>query len=124
MDIIIKNSKINGKGVFANRDFKKGEIVLKWNPTRLKKDEVKKFPQKYILVIFGGEKEYYLMNPPERYVNHSCDSNCHSDSDNFYDIAIKDIKKGEEITGDYPEIEPSGIKIKCNCGSKKCKGFF
>ena len=32
-DVIIKKSKIGqfGKGVFANRDFKKGEIVIRYN---------------------------------------------------------------------------------------------
>ena len=31
-NVIVKKSKINKKGVFAVKDFKKGEIVLKWNP--------------------------------------------------------------------------------------------
>ena len=35
--------------------------------------------------------------------------------------ANRDIKKGEEITGDYTEELPPGTYMKCNCGSKKCK---
>ena len=27
-DVVVKESRIEGKGVFANRDFKKGEIVV------------------------------------------------------------------------------------------------
>ncbi|MFH0814584.1 MAG: SET domain-containing protein-lysine N-methyltransferase [Candidatus Falkowbacteria bacterium] len=33
--IIIKKSKIQGKGVFAARDFKKGDIVIKWRPKKI-----------------------------------------------------------------------------------------
>jgi len=32
----------------------------------------------------------------------------------------RDIKKGEEITGDYAEEILTG-EMKCNCGSKNCK---
>ena len=30
-DVIIKDSKIQGKGVFANKNFKKGKMVMKWD---------------------------------------------------------------------------------------------
>ena len=29
-DVIVKKSFIQDKGVFANRDFKRGEIVIEW----------------------------------------------------------------------------------------------
>lgn len=34
-DIVAKKSRIEGKGVFAARNFKKGEIVVKWSVSRL-----------------------------------------------------------------------------------------
>jgi SET domain-containing protein len=46
MDIIVKKSKINGKSVFAKRDFKKGEVILKWSPKKLTTEEVGKLPIK------------------------------------------------------------------------------
>lgn len=46
MDVIVKKSKIDGKGVFAARDFKKGEIVIKWDISHeLTPEEVKKTPR-------------------------------------------------------------------------------
>jgi len=40
-DVLVKRSKIEGKGVFAKRNFKKGEVVIKWNTdTILTKEEV------------------------------------------------------------------------------------
>lgn len=47
MDIIIKKSKIGqfDKGVFANKDFKKGEIVIKYHLTPLTRKEFEKLPE-------------------------------------------------------------------------------
>lgn len=59
------------------------------------------------------------MQEPEKYTNHSCDSN--TKAKNFCDVAIKDIKKGEEITVDYTEALTPGTKMECNCKSKSCK---
>jgi len=119
-EVIIKDSKIQGKGVFANKDFEKDEIVLKWNPLRLKKEDIAKYPKKYIIIIDG---EYFLMQPPERYVNHSCEPNAKTDLANHCDRAIKKIKKGEEITVKYEE-DGFSDNVKCNCGSKNCKGVL
>ena len=60
------------------------------------------------------------MQSPERFVNHSCESN--TTVKNRSDIAIKNIKKGEEITSNYSS---HGIEsFKCKCGSKGCKGII
>ena len=47
-DIIIKKSKIGqfDKGVFANRNFKKGEIVVRYKLKQLTKQEFKKLSNK------------------------------------------------------------------------------
>lgn len=75
MDIIVKKSKIQGKGVFANKDFKKGEIVLRWNPKKITKKESEKLSVKERHYLEYQNSQYLLMQPQERYVNHSCDSN-------------------------------------------------
>ncbi len=119
-DIIIKKSKIHGKGVFALRDFKKGEVVIKWNISHmLTPEQVEKLPtseKKY--VSFSGGK-YILMQSPAKYTNHLCDANIYVD--NFCYVAKRDIKKGEEIGEDYSEDETPGFRMKCNCGSKNCR---
>jgi len=41
-NVIVKKSRIDGFGVFANKDFKKGEIVMKWDMSyTLSKEEIK-----------------------------------------------------------------------------------
>jgi SET domain-containing protein len=123
MDITIENSKIHGRGVFANRDFKKGEVVFKWNPKELSEEELTNLPKEDKKHVITINEIKYLMQSPEKYVNHSCEPNTNVDKLHFCDVAIKDIKKGEEITSDYWE-DPYHPKMKCNCGSKKCRGFI
>ena len=38
-EVVIGKGKIHGKGVFANRSFKKGEIVINYSLKQLSKDE-------------------------------------------------------------------------------------
>ncbi len=118
--VITKKSKINKTGVFATKNFKKGEIVLKWDPKKiLTKEEVATLPrsEKHYVSNYKSD-EYVLQNTPERYVNHSCNPNTEV-IDNC-DVAIRDIQKGEEITSDYSK-DNDVIHFKCNCGSNNCK---
>jgi len=119
-EIIVKKSKINKKGVFVARDFTKGEIVLKWYPKILRKSEVEKLKdnQKHYLYKIG--KKYFLMQSPEKFVNHSCEANTRVK--NNCDVAFRDIKKGEEITSDYGK--GGLISFQCKCGSKNCRGII
>ena len=119
-DIIIKRSAIHNKGVFAGREFKKGELVMKWSVKRtLTKQELEHVPladEKYISYMEKGK--YVIMGAPSRFVNHSCDANTWAM--NGVDIAKSDIKKGEEITADYTK-EKAPYQFVCNCGSARCK---
>ena len=122
-DVIVKDSKIQGKGVFANRDFKKGEVVIRWDTShKLTKEEVNKLSEKERIYVSFLDGEYIQMQSPSKYVNHSCNSN--TNSNNNRDVAIRDIKKREEITADYSKDEVPGFKMKCNCGAKNCKGII
>ncbi len=101
-DIRIKKSKIGqfDKGVFAIRDFKKGEVIIKYRLKTLTEKEFENLSnelKKFTHVHWG---QIYLYSIPERYVNHSSDPNTKSDLKNKADVAIRDIKKGEEITTD------------------------
>jgi uncharacterized protein len=120
-DIIVKISKTHKKGVFAARDFKKGEVVLKWHPLSLSKSTVKKVSpaQKHYVIKHG--KKYLLMQAPEKFVNHSCEPNTKVKNDS--DVAVRNIKKGEEITTDYGK-EDGLTTFTCTCGHKNCRGLI
>lgn len=57
-----------------------------------------------------------------RYLNHSCDANLVplSISDLNFDILIKDIEKGEEITYDYRFFSDYDEYMECLCGKENC----
>jgi SET domain-containing protein len=119
-DIIIKRSKIDHQGVFAARDFKKGEVVMKWSIDKiLTKAELKDIsPEDEKYISYMGKGQYVIMGEPSRFVNHSCDANTRAV--NGVDIARRDIMKGEEITANYSE-EKAPYRFVCNCGSAGCK---
>jgi SET domain-containing protein len=114
MDVVIKKSKIQGKGVFANKDFKKGEIVLNWSPKKITKEEADKLNIKQKHYLYKERSKYFLMQSPEKYVNRSCEAN--TIPKNLCDVAVRSIKKGEEITSNY-----NNVSFKCKCGAKNCK---
>ena len=120
-NILVKKSSINNLGLFAAKDFKKGEIVLRWNLSYiLKKEDIAKLPQEERKYVSFHEGKYILIQKPERYINHSCNAN--TNAEHFCDIAVRDIKNGEEITADYTqEGEVLGENIPCHCGSEKCQ---
>lgn len=118
-DIEVRASPIEGKGVFALRDFKKGERVLEWGVRKELSEEdlaAMSEDEKRRYVSFKDGK-HLLSGEPMRYVNHSCDPNTNA-KDNG-DIAIREIKAGEEITSDYRDFGTENIP--CNCGAANCR---
>ena len=100
-DIVVKKSKIHGLGVFAGRNFQKGEVVLAWDVGhRVSKSQAQKMTKKmrsYLNRDVNGK--LVLLQAPERFVNHSPKAN--TKVSKARDVAIRFIKKGEEITGNY-----------------------
>ncbi|XP_042059152.1 histone-lysine N-methyltransferase ASHH2-like [Salvia splendens] len=91
-----------------------------------------------------GHKHFYFMtlNGSEvidacskgnlgRFINHSCDPNCRTEKWMVNGevcvglFAIRDIKKGEEVTFDYNYVRVFGAAAKkCVCGSPNCRGYI
>ncbi len=98
--VVIKKGKMLGKGVFANQDFKKCQIVIKYRLKPLTEEEFLKLPKKERDFTHQHKGKIYLYSSPERYVNHSPNPNTRQDLKKKCDIAKRNIKKGEEITTD------------------------
>lgn len=118
-----KKSLIHGQGVYAQRAFKVGEIVVPWeNTIEISQAELEALPgiERRFTDIQNGK--ILLVGIPERYVNHSCDANTRPG--NLCDIAVRDISSGEEITADYGNFFILEGQFQCRCGSKKCRGII
>ncbi len=109
----LAQSEIHGVGVFATRNFKKGEKMYQniapsiFDIPYSKFDKLKSGVRDLILQFFPFKvvkKDsifWYPVNSMQAYINHSDDPNY----DGVEDVALRDIKKGEEITEDYRKID-------------------
>lgn len=66
-----------------------------------------------------------------RFINHSCEPNCRTEKWMVNGevcigiFALRDIKKGEEVTFDYNYVRVFGAAAKkCVCGSSQCRGYI
>lgn len=126
-----KLSNIHGRGVFARRDIKKGTDIIEYQGEIVSKEEGDKRTdeqeKKGAIYIFSLNKKQdidgSIKGSGAELINHSCHPNAEAinyDDEEICIRAIKNIKKGEEITYDYGFIHD----IDCNCGHPKCKGKF
>ena len=107
VDVIISKGNLNGKGVYAGRNFSRGDIVIRYHLKALTNEELKHLSERekeYVHVHWGIS---YLYAEPERYVNHSTTPNTYQDLKNYCDVALKNIAKGEMITTDAAKDDVS-----------------
>jgi uncharacterized protein len=144
--IIVHNSDIHGRGVFAASDISSGTKIIEYKGRLLSSQQAAE--------LYGDNTEHghtflFTLNDKwlvdggvdgnsARFINHSCDPNCEAvvyvnkdyieEKDKLWIEAVRDIREGEELSFDY------GIKLaqrhtarlkkvwKCLCGSAKCTG--
>jgi|TARA_B000000532_G_scaffold244000_1_gene241896 SET domain-containing protein len=140
---VVKKSKIHGTGIFAGRDIKKGERVIRYIGDKILKSEgdrrsalrIKNFlnsEKTGSVYIFELNKKYDIdgnvKRNKARYINHSCDPNCEVEIENneIWISSIRKIKKGSELSYDYGyEFDKDDYKDHiCKCGSKNCIGYI
>jgi len=124
-EVEIKETTHKGKGIFATRNIKKGEIILyvagqikeTAKPISLPKDV-----DDHCWPIREQNNKLVYIHPhsPWKYINHSCDPNT-GIKNNRYIVAMKQIKKGDEITKDYAMNNIGDWRMKCKCGSTHCR---
>jgi len=115
-----------GSGVFATKFIPKGtltyvkdslEIDISPDQYKIHSAEMRKIIDKYSFIDEAGH--YIVSWDNAKYINHSCEPNSISTGYGF-EIAIKDIHPGDEITDDYGlfNLEQS---FECGCGSSNCR---
>lgn len=122
----IKNSKIGGRGSFALEDINKGDLIRILTGETISREEInkrikagKERPDDPLDI---GENNFIDLDYDSLYFNHSCNPNAavviKSDL-----IAIRLIKKGEEITFDYSMTanKKDRWEMICSCGSINCR---
>ena len=116
----------NGRGVFASRDFARGDLILETN------GKVLNHQTEHSLQIGWGV--HLEPDSPIRLLNHSCEPSAGVKTNargipDFY--AFRDLRAGEEITFDYAmtefthyprQDEDLEFSMDCYCGSDTCRG--
>jgi hypothetical protein len=137
--IVVRDSSIHGKGVFAVRSIPSGTRIIEYRGRRISEEAADaKYgdddsPHTFLFLLnndmvidanHGGNAA--------RWINHSCSPNCEpvEEDDRVFIEAIRDIKPEEELAYDYQlvvaERHTSAIKrfYACYCGARKCRGNF
>ena len=130
----IKRSKIDNKGLYANCDIKDRTKIIEYKGKIVSKKYVEnnsKFDNEKAIYLFNINKKYDLDGDfkynTARLINHSCDPNCevYGTGLKVWVYAIRDIKKGEELSYDYGFGFDQDYKdFPCRCGSSNCVGYI
>ena len=123
-DVQIGDAGKKGQGVFALKNFKKGTFVFRSLRGKIvhKKDSPKLTMDDRMHLNEIDYNTWEIMRSPGRFMNHSCDPNTIQKGLSY--IAIKNIKAGEEVTGEYRINAFDKNRWRCYCGSKNCKKWL
>ena len=124
----VRESKIQGRGLFAIADIAKNEIVAvkgghivdgktlreKIAP-RLGPVEIQIDDNLFIAPVSDEERELSML-----YLNHSCDPNLGMRGEITF-VAMRDICAHEELTHDWAMTDDDDYSIECNCGAPDCR---
>ena len=139
--IVLRNSAIHNKGVFARVNIPKGTQIIEYVGDKITKKEsdrraeialqrAKYKKNKGAVYIFTLNKRYDIDGDvpynTAKFINHSCDPNCETEiiDNRIWISSIKNIKKGEEISYDYGYDIDNYKEHPCKCGSKNCTGYI
>lgn len=98
--VAVGDGNLDGKGVYATRDFAAGEPVVSFELVPLSREDFDRLPDGEDLFVhsYGGRR--WLYPPPARWVNHADDPSCFQDFDRRCDTALRAIRAGEAVTID------------------------
>lgn len=126
--VVVRRS-FAGLGLFADRDFRKGERVIEYIGNRILSSESDTRPNRY---LFQVNSKWDIDGSPRwniaRYVNHSCRPNCEAVNrrGRIFIVSTRAIRKGDEFCYDYGQeyvheyIRPYGCRcVACRRAQKR-----
>ncbi len=137
--IRVRDSRIQGRGVFAVRRIRNGRRIIEYTGEIINsEEEARRYDDskmsRHHTFLFKIDEEYTVdatrRGSIARYINHSCDPNCEAvwEDRRIFIEAIRNIQPGVELVYDYA-FEHQGRLTKedrefyfCRCGSEKCRG--
>ena len=133
----VRKSGMEGKGVYATKAIKEGEVVGVFGGIVVPEGEIEelgrtvpaeKLCMDHAMYIYPGFimlHDYVNGCDPLCFVNHSCEPSSKV-VNGIVLVATRDIVVGEEISWNYKATDDVGnwsYEFKCECGSPNCKGW-
>ena len=120
--LVVKRVAENHRGLFADEDIKKGKKILDF-PGKILAE--KKSNQWDLQISKNKVIRTFSKNQINNFLNHSCEPNSFVKKigNKFYLIALKNIKKEDEITFDYDttDYDTERFGLICTCKSENCR---
>lgn len=125
----VRQSLIQGKGLFAKEQISKGEIVAIKGGAIFIKEEWEELEKKLGAAEIQIDDNFFIApsSIEEResnmiYTNHSCNPNIGIQGQIVF-VAMRNIEAGEELTHDWATTDNlDNFEMDCNCGVKNCRG--
>lgn len=138
---VVRNSQIHGRGLYARKAIPKDTWIVEYVGERVDKDESDRRANALLdeAKESGGARVYMFILNDEwdidgnvswntaRLMNHSCEPNVEAqtwDEQEIWFVALRDIKKGEELTFNYGFDLECWEDHPCRCGTASCVGYI
>jgi SET domain-containing protein len=136
--IVVRRSRIHGRGVFAARRIRAGSRIIEYTGERIDDAEIEarygRGSEHGHTMLFAVDNAITIdaarRGSAARYINHSCAGNCQAilDDGRIYIEALRNIQPGAELTYDYRLERPGPVSAEaraayaCRCGAPNCRG--
>jgi hypothetical protein len=138
--ILVRRSRIQGRGVFATRNIAEGERIIEYTGLLISQEEADALcddesMRRHHTFLFAVDDEYVIYGArggnEARFINHSCDPNCESVivGRRVYIHAVRDIEAGAELLYDYWYVTDEEYTMDdlrriypCRCRAPNCRG--
>ncbi len=137
--IVVRRSRVHGRGVFATRDIRKGEVIGEYLGERISHAEANwryrdRDAQDNHTFLFTVSSRTVIdatrQGNDTRFINHRCDPNCEPQirRSRVFIVATRLIRAGDELGFEYnigrEDDDPPNVDeiYACRCGARRCRG--
>jgi SET domain-containing protein len=124
----IRKSPIHGRGLFASRPIRKGEIVAIKGGHILDRPALSRVRRRIAASYMQIDDLFYIgalrsaeVALNKIFINHSCEPNLGIRGQITF-VARRAIEAGEELTYDWAMEEDAPAVTRCACGARRCRG--
>jgi len=123
----IARSPIHGRGLFAAKTMREGEIVAIKAGHVLDRPTLRRVRRRIAESYLQIDDDFYMgavtgreVRRNKLFINHSCEPNVGLRGQITF-VALRGIKAGEELTYDWAMEEDAPAVTQCRCGARHCR---